>query len=114
MPKYDPSALANSVEGATGEAPQMLPWKFTDEDYMNVPIPIKDDDAAEKGPVDYGSSRKGSFMGRLGLKMAGKGEKKKEKFRMVRMTRGEYLAKWARDEEGNYIGTDPVPGKLTR
>jgi hypothetical protein len=107
------SGLTNGAQSFYGEAPQMLPWKFTDEDMITVPIPYEDEETTEKS-AGAGEEKK-SFMSRLGRKLSGAGEKdKQEKFKMVRMTRGEYLAKWARDEDGKYIGTDPVPGKLKR
>ncbi|KAF2454374.1 hypothetical protein BDY21DRAFT_353795 [Lineolata rhizophorae] len=34
-------------------------------------------------------------------------EKDRDRIRMVRMTRGEYLAYWARDARGKYVGTEP-------
>ena len=113
MPKTEIHALANGAEGFCGEAPQMLPWKFHDEDMITVPIPY-DDDGMSESPAAVATEKKG-FMGRLGRTISGEGKKtKQEKFKMVRMTRGEYLAKWARDEDGKYIGTDPVPGQLKR
>jgi hypothetical protein len=121
MPAYNPSALGNMVTEMTPQAAQHLPFRYTDETYINIPIPIEEDDwnsngtkSNEYNPIttdEDSKKRKGSWVGKLGRKLTGKTD---QKFKIVRMTRGEYLAKWARDEDGNYIGTDPVPGRLTK
>lgn len=103
------SGLASSPANFTPMAVQNLPWKFTDDDLISVPIPVPDssadgDDTSEHAgsTTSLGSKVKHAFM----YKGKSKG-KKSPKFRVVKMTRGEYLKYWARDEHGNYIGTEP-------
>ncbi len=118
MPKYKHSALENMVCGDwQNVAPQFLPVRFTDESILNIPIPYKDlfpideldnkhDDSNNHGPVHTGKeSRRSSIFGKL--KSGLKEKKQKEGFRLVKMTRREYLMYWAKDEQGRYIGTEP-------
>ncbi len=118
MPKYKHSALENMVCGDwQNVAPQFLPVRFTDESVLNIPIPYKDlfpideldnkyDDSNNHGPVHTGKeSRRSSIFGKL--KSGRKEKKQKEGFRLVKMTRREYLTYWAKDEQGRYIGTEP-------
>ncbi|GME53097.1 hypothetical protein GTA08_BOTSDO05428 [Neofusicoccum parvum] len=103
-PNFDPS-ISNTDFGmfTGGGAPNLLPFRFTDDSIINVPIPLEDleDEPEERAP---GTERRSSWMGRIGRKMAGK---EKQKIRNVKMTRGEYLKYWAKDEHGNYVGTEP-------
>lgn len=39
-------------------------------------------------------------------RLKGEGKVKREDFRMVKMTRAEYLRFWAKDSEGRYVGTE--------
>ena len=89
MPAYQSSGLANMANGSVAEAPQFLPMKFTDESILDIPIPY----SAIYPPEDGGEGkkeRKGSFLGKL----TGGGGRKKEGFKMVKMTRREYLMYW--------------------
>lgn len=103
-PNFDPS-ISNTDFGmfTGGGTPNLLPFRFTDDSIINVPIPLEDleDEPEEQAP---GTERRSSWMGRIGRKMAGK---EKQKIRNVKMTRGEYLKYWAKDEHGNYVGTEP-------
>ncbi|KAI9709621.1 MAG: hypothetical protein M1812_007669 [Candelaria pacifica] len=104
MPQYSPSALASGFHGPLGgEAVQHLPMKFTDESIITVPIPI--DEPSPCPETNIIKEGKKSWVSKLGDSI--KGKKSQGKFRMVRMTRGEYLKYWAKDEEGRYIGTEP-------
>ncbi len=118
MPPYKHSALENMVCGDwQNTAPQHLPVRFTDDSILNIPIPYKDlfptdelgikiDDSNTNGPVHRGGERRrSSIFGRL--TRGDKEKKEKGGFRLVKMTRREYLMYWAKDEEGNYIGTEP-------
>lgn len=80
-----------------------------------VPMSVLEDPSAHTTPSTTNDNpikepqqqrRPSSFMKKL---KGGGGEKKakKEDFKMVKMTRGEYLMYWAKDEEGRYIGTEP-------
>ncbi|TKA81626.1 hypothetical protein B0A49_01260 [Cryomyces minteri] len=53
--------------------------------------------------------KKPGWTRRLSASITGKkySERSKEQVRMVQMTRDEYDTYWARDEDGNYIGTAP-------
>ena len=118
MPKYKSSALeALSSSDSYNAAPQHLPVRFTDDSILTIPIPYKDlsplsdesditnKDGNDNGPVHTGKQkRRSSLFGKL--KGGDKEKKDKEGFRLVKMTRREYLMYWAKDEEGNYIGTE--------
>lgn len=106
-----------------GQAPQFLPQKFTDESLLMIPVPMSalkdpssapngDDDAVGEQPKQERQQqqqqqqrRSSNFMNKL--KGGEKKGRKKEEFKMVKMTRGEYLMYWAKDEEGRYMGTEP-------
>ncbi|KAI9794852.1 MAG: hypothetical protein M1816_002980 [Peltula sp. TS41687] len=61
---------------------------------------------SEDGPTEKENASTGGLGSKI--KQAIKGTKKAApKMRVVKMTRGEYLKYWARDEQGNYIGTEP-------
>ncbi|KAI9780801.1 MAG: hypothetical protein M1816_002673 [Peltula sp. TS41687] len=100
LTKHHNSGVANPSTFIP-EAPPALPWKFTDSSMISVPIPVL---AREDGPTEEENATGG-----LGskLKQAIKGKKAAPKMRVVKMTRAEYLKYWARDEQGNYIGTEP-------
>lgn len=72
--------------------------------FVTVPIPphifepVRSNDSGETDP------KSPSFLKRLG---ASKQTLKMERHRSVRMSRDEYLRCWARDSNGNYVGTDP-------
>ncbi|KAL8649291.1 MAG: hypothetical protein Q9226_005638 [Calogaya cf. arnoldii] len=109
MPSYNPSALGNMPSDFTSQAPQFLPQKFTDESVLVIPVPLSaleaEEASAPKGD-NKEPQRRSSLFGKLkkGGEMKGG---KKDGFKMVEMTRGEYLKYWAKDEEGRYIGTEP-------
>ncbi|KAI9753452.1 MAG: hypothetical protein M1835_000991 [Candelina submexicana] len=103
MPNYNPSALASGFYGPFGgEAVQHLPSKFTDDSIIHVPIPVDESSTSEIQQKE----RKQSWVRKIGDGIRGK-KTGQGKFRMVKMTRGEYLKYWAKDEEGRYIGTEP-------
>ncbi|KAI9842317.1 MAG: hypothetical protein M1837_007309 [Sclerophora amabilis] len=102
MPEYSYSSLANMPGQFGAQVPQSLPWKFTDDDIISVPIPI--DEAGRPVRVTDRIKRK-SWLGGWGR--SAKCGRKKQRCRIVRMTRGDYLKYYARDENGNYIGTEP-------
>ena len=117
MQQYSPSALSNTnYDSTASQAPQFLPVKFTDDSKIKIAIPYADLPPRLTSPSDdQDQSRKKSFVGRLGSKLSlpgkngdGNGEgTNKRGFRMIEMTRREYLMYWAKDEQGRYIGTEP-------
>ena len=123
MPKYKYSALENMVCGDwSNVSPQFLPVRFTDDSILNIPIPYKDlfptdhldikmDDTSCSGPVHVGKARRRSSILEK-LKGSGRAKKDKGGFRLVKMTRREYLMYWAKDEAGNYIGTEPKENRV--
>ncbi len=74
--------------------------RFTDDSIISVPIPIENGN----------NRRRKSFLGKIGEKIRGK----EQNCRIIRMTRREYLARYAKDENGNYIGTEPQADEATR
>ena len=83
------------ADSPLGEAPQFLPMKFTDESILNIPIPYEDiypPEREEEKEKEKEKERRPSFFGKL--KIGGAKGRKKEGFKMVRMTRGEYLMYW--------------------
>ncbi|KAI9894546.1 MAG: hypothetical protein M1814_001900 [Vezdaea aestivalis] len=102
MKKEEISSLGNMSFDFMGQAPQNLPWRFTDDDIISVPVPIEDNAAAGT------EAKKKGLFGKMHQKITGKTDKK---FKVVQMTRREYLAKYAYDENGKYIGTEPAPKK---
>ena len=123
MPKYKAStlvAMANS--DCPNGAPQHLPVRFTDNSILSIPIPYKDlsptdrldsqsDESNDNGPIHAGEERRrSSIFGKL--KETNKDKKGKAGFRLVKMTRREYLMYWAKDEAGKYIGTEPKENRI--
>ncbi|OJD36818.1 uncharacterized protein BKCO1_9000169 [Diplodia corticola] len=103
-PDYQPGISNMDCGSFTGSgAPNLLPVRFTDKSMINVPIPAADLwDGSE--PVPQPNERRSSWIAKLGKKL---GTKEKQKIVNVKMTRGEYLKYWAKDEDGNYVGTEP-------
>ncbi|KAI9823844.1 MAG: hypothetical protein M1826_007590 [Phylliscum demangeonii] len=92
-----------------------LPWKFTDEDVISVPVTLPTPAAAAVVPpavlAHPNEEAKEGFVAKVllgGKRRAKEKNEKKEKAKVVvlRMTRGDYLKYWARDEQGVYIGTE--------
>ncbi|KAL8632592.1 hypothetical protein Q9189_001744 [Teloschistes chrysophthalmus] len=116
MQQYTSSALANTPADLTSVAPQFLPQKFTDDSILTIPIPLSaltppsptttNPSSPSPNPTTNSTKSKSSFLGKLKGTDKSKGNGKGD-FKMVKMTRREYLAYWAKDEEGRYIGTEP-------
>lgn len=96
-----PSGLANMPGGVgfTPQAPQFLPVKFNDDSIIPVPVLMAKSEA--KGEEKQG------FIGKMKGIMSGSGKEKEGKLRVVYMPRREYLKYFAKDDDGNYIGTEP-------
>ncbi|KAL1643069.1 hypothetical protein SLS58_005038 [Diplodia intermedia] len=84
-------------------APNLLPFRLTDESIINVPIPAEDLEDPESESHPPATERRSSWITKLGRKLGNKG---KQQILNVKMTRGEYLKYWAKDENGNYVGTE--------
>ena len=82
--------------------------KFTDDSLLRVPISYADLPPREDNSEAPAKEKKSSIFGKL----SGKKGKPKEGFRMVEMTRREYLMYWAKDEKGEYIGTEPKESRI--
>ena len=87
MPTYKNVGLGNMANGTIAEAPQHLPTRFSDDSVLTIPIPYSVIYPPKEGTEKKG--RKGSFLGKL----TGK-DKTREGFKMVKMTRKEYLMYW--------------------
>jgi len=90
-------------------APNLLPVKFHDDSIISIPVMRPEDihsahTNAAPAPASDGKSRKLSFFHR---KSAGGGSSApKQKFAMRELTRREYLAHYAKDNDGKYVGTE--------
>lgn len=109
MKAYKSSGLQNlNVDSTAGQAPQFLPVRFTDDSLLRVPISYADLPLPETDSEAPAKEKKSSIFGKL----SGKKGKLKERFRMVEMTRREYLMYWAKNEKGEYIGTEPEGSRI--
>jgi hypothetical protein len=89
--------------------PQLLPKRYTDDSI--IPAIVTDVVPNEKPFEEEGMKKKGGLLGKF------KGKKgaddldalgqKKGITRVVYMPRRDYLKYFAKDENGNYIGSDP-------
>lgn len=82
-----------------------LPFKYTDASIITIPITISDLPGeplpGENPPIpDPPPEKKGGFFRRLSASHSS--EKTKKEIKAVKMTRGEYLKYWAKDEKGQY------------
>ena len=103
-PKSDHSAWANwQPADFTPVAVQHLPWKFCDDDIISVPVQVRSTPSTTK---EQHGERCGIAGWKSKLKKHQSG-KSSSTVKVLRMTRGEYLKYWARDEQGNYCGTEP-------
>lgn len=120
-PKSSKSSALTSLAGAESwgaGAPNLLPKRFTDDSIISVPVmpseeeiyaslcdpdPIKDRDDDSRDPIKE-DKRRFTFFRRKPSKA------KNPPFVMKDMKRSEYLKYYAKDDDGNYIGTrDPAP-----
>lgn len=115
--------LANSDSLGHG-APNLLPVRFHDDSVFAIPV-LRPEDVksaaagsnATETPTSDTKGRKLSFFHRksLGGGSWGGSHDKKQKFAMRDVTRREYLAHYAKDDQGQYIGTeDPAEDCILR
>ncbi|KAI4246130.1 MAG: hypothetical protein L6R40_002082 [Gallowayella cf. fulva] len=104
MPDYQTSALGNMSGDFSSQAAQHLPQKFDDDSIITVPIPLltlyPPSNPIDLIPKTTSKERRVSLFG--SSKRA-----KNQEFKMIQMSRKEYLMYWAKDEKGRYIGTEP-------
>jgi len=84
-------------------APQLLPFRFTDDSIISVPV-LRPEDVgsyAHRAPVVDGTKKK-FWQSRRKSRDGGLNEK----FIIKKMTRGDYLKHYAKDDEGRYCGTE--------
>lgn len=118
------TALTGSESNGAG-APNLLPVRFTDDSIISVPVmpseeetnahdtnsnPVKDmDEDSSLGPIKE-EKRRFSFFHRKSSRSSGSRSQKIPPFVMKDMRRSEYLMYYAKDDDGNYVGTkDPAP-----
>lgn len=104
VPSEASGLAAMQYDNFTPTAPQLLPWKFTDDDLISIPVPWEpsddDDDAAEPASKAKGKSWGSKIRDKLGKNSS-------PQFRIVQVSRGDYLRYFAKDEQGRYCGTEP-------
>lgn len=110
------SALGGADSLGAG-TPNLLPPKFTDDSIISVPVLPPDSNSQNSGvdtdnaenPVKEVKSK--SRLGSIFRKsVSGESKGKSPGFVMKKMKRSEYLKRYAKDDEGIYIGTeDPAP-----
>jgi hypothetical protein len=89
--------------------PQLLPKRYTDDSI--IPAIVTDVVPNEKPVEEEGTKKKGGFFGKFEGKKGGDDldalGQKKGITRVVYMPRRDYLKYFAKDENGNYIGSEP-------
>ena len=106
----------NSAEAHGAGAPNLLPFRFTDQSIISVPVMPSPEASAYKSTASDSEEDDDLVKGRPKPRskfsfssFRRKSSSKKEKtpdFVMKDMTRAEYLKHYAKDEEGKYIGTE--------
>ncbi|KAF2236579.1 hypothetical protein EV356DRAFT_498105 [Viridothelium virens] len=133
MPRYQHDHYTNMMShgsGSTTAGANLLPFRYTDASIITIPINLSDlppdrsvslpdspslaiAEAASDQPKEK-KGKAGSFFRRISSATQGEKEKNsKKEIKAVRMTRGEYLQYWAKDEKGNYREgvVDPPGGR---
>ncbi|KAG4441963.1 hypothetical protein IFR05_002582 [Cadophora sp. M221] len=103
QPAFKPSGLAN-LGGHMYTMPQLLPKRYTDDSI--IPAIITDVIPTQKAPETSGGKpeKKGGLLSKL--KGSKKDEQKDKIMKVVYMPRREYQKWFARDEKGNYVGSE--------
>ncbi|CAL3966303.1 unnamed protein product [Diplocarpon coronariae] len=99
-PAFKASGLAN-LGGHMYTMPQLLPKRYTDDSI--IPAIITDVIPSARAP-EVGKSEKKGLLSKL--KGSKEGEAKDKVLKVVYMPRREYQRFFARDEKGNYMGTE--------
>ncbi|KAK5946629.1 hypothetical protein PMZ80_000772 [Knufia obscura] len=105
----------NSADAFGAGAPNLLPFRFTDESIISVPVlPPPDisesklaasDSDEDDNPIK-GLKPKSRFSFSSFRRKSSSKKDKKPDFVMKDMTRAEYLKHYAKDDNGKYIGTE--------
>lgn len=102
--KYEHDALSNVMLGdgggfgAASVGANRLPFGYTDQSLVRIPIKMSDvDDVASSGN-DVQHEKKGGLFS----KFSSKRKEKNEEIVVVMMSRGDYLKYWAKDENGKF------------
>lgn len=95
---------------ASGDAPEgvpgrTMPWKYTDESLISVPClrPRPQDSVSTSGEANVQKKK----WWRRKSSTANSSVNDLDNFVLKKVQRGEYLKHYAKDEQGNYIGTEP-------
>lgn len=101
-------AVSDSMGTAT---PNLLPFRYTDDSMLTIPVqppPPYPESMLGGGSDDDGPIKEGKSKKRFSLSSMRRSSKSKKQpeFVMKEMTRGEYLKHYAKNEQGQYIGTE--------
>lgn len=105
-PRFKASGL-QSLGGDNYSIPQLLPKRYTDDSI--IPAIVTDVVPSEK-TFQAGEGKKKGFLGRFKGKkeeVVGENGERKGVTKVVYMPRREYLKFFAKDERGEYIGSEP-------
>ena len=119
MPRYQHDPYTNMMAHGTPTTAgaNLLPFRYKDSSIITVPINVTalpDDGSNPRSdslplPVTPTPEKKAGFFRRFSA--GGRNEKDKLDIKAVKMTRGEYLKYWAKDEKGVYrAGVVEPPG----
>ena len=106
-PKFKHSGLQN-LGGDGYTSPQLLPRRYTDDSI--IPAIVTDVETFEKSAEAEAGKKKGGFFSKFKGKKeeeVGSDGQKKGVTKVVYMPRREYLKYFAKDEKGEYIGSEP-------
>lgn len=108
----------SAMEGLTASdsmgygAPNLLPVRFHDDSIISIPVLRPEDINNSTDPssnntaLAEGRSKKLSFFHRKSSGAGLGGKRDKQKFEMRSVTRREYLAHYAKDNDGQFVGTE--------
>jgi hypothetical protein len=103
------STWANLSDGDNphGVAGRTLPWKYTDESLISVPcLRLVPGGPQQSISPTAGPNDKKKKWWRRKWSTSNSGVNNPENFVMKQMQRGEYLKHYAKDEQGNFAGTE--------
>jgi hypothetical protein len=100
----------SGIYGGTGDAgfamgygpANTLPFRYTDDTIVNIPIPLKDLDGDHQGAPELQKAVEGQRKSGISKFLPDFVRPVKKDFVVVKMTRGEYLRYWIKGEDGKY------------